>query len=461
MRRKVSKASALIGIVTLAACCALQAQTTRNPVLEYCSGTWCGWCPCGHAIIDGTIRTNIPNAIIIGYHGPAGSDPYAAFPGNGILSTLGYISYPTGVIDRTNPFPISRDDWSAAMNSRIAVNATVRLAIGKTYTSSTRTLNATVYVEPLTTLTGQYKLTFMLLENNLIYAQVGFTGNGCIGGNHYVHHDVVRAMINGEQGDALNNPSPWIPGQEISRTFSYTVDAAFVEANCTLVAFVYRVESSLSMSEIQQAQKWNLVGTIIVPVQLSSFTARVLNANTVLLEWRTISEVNNYGFFVQRARSAAGPWTELPSSFVAGHGTTNEPHEYSFADRTVTSGTWFYRLRQVDLDGTVQLTEPVRADVPTEVRADAPRQFRLRQNYPNPFNPATTFGFQIGGERDVPARLTVLDLLGREIGVIVNEVMAPGEYEIQWDASHLSSGAYFYKLAAGSFSEMRKLILAK
>jgi hypothetical protein len=151
----------------------------------------------------------------------------------------------------------------------------------------------------------------------------------------------------------------------------------------------------------------------------------------------------------------------LPNSFVAGHGTTNEPHEYSFTDRTVASGTWFYRLRQVDLDGTVQLSEPVRADVPTGVRADARLQFRLRQNYPNPFNPATMFGFQIGGERDVRARLTVLDLLGREIEVIVNEVSSPGEYEIQWDASHLCSGVYFYKFEAGGFSEMRKLILAK
>jgi hypothetical protein len=92
-------------------------------------------------------------------------------------------------------------------------------------------------------------------------------------------------------------------------------------------------------------------------------------------------------------------------------------------------------------------------------------KFSLSQNYPNPFNPSTKISFQIplnkGGERGLFTRLTVYDLLGREVATLINEKLSPGTYEIEWNASNYPSGVYFYKLITGSFSGSKKMVLLK
>jgi len=83
----------------------------------------------------------------------------------------------------------------------------------------------------------------------------------------------------------------------------------------------------------------------------------------------------------------------------------------------------------------------------------------LGQNYPNPFNPRTGVGFQVPGVSDV--RLSVYDLLGREVAVLVNERKAPGSYEVTFEARNLASGVYYYRFEAGPFVETKKLILLR
>jgi hypothetical protein len=101
------------------------------------------------------------------------------------------------------------------------------------------------------------------------------------------------------------------------------------------------------------------VSNVPLPIQLGSFRASVyLNAN-VLLEWMTISETNNYGFEVQRSPNAPNNFQTIPGSFIPGHGTTTEPHYYSYVDDNPGAGTWYYRLKQIDLDGTTHFTDPV------------------------------------------------------------------------------------------------------
>jgi hypothetical protein len=85
--------------------------------------------------------------------------------------------------------------------------------------------------------------------------------------------------------------------------------------------------------------------------------------------------------------------------------------------------------------------------------------FHLYQNYPNPFNPATTIQFSL--QRSSHVRVTVHDLLGEEVGRVVDEVKPPGTYTATWDASGMASGVYFYRLEAGSFLATRKLVLLK
>ena len=93
------------------------------------------------------------------------------------------------------------------------------------------------------------------------------------------------------------------------------------------------------------------------------------------------------------------------------------------------------------------------------INSGVPAIFELHQNYPNPFNPVTNIRFSIG--KDAVVRLTVYDLLGREVKVVLNEFRKAGSYETGFDASSLTSGIYFYRLFAGTFSEVKKMILIK
>jgi N-acetylneuraminic acid mutarotase len=91
--------------------------------------------------------------------------------------------------------------------------------------------------------------------------------------------------------------------------------------------------------------------------------------------------------------------------------------------------------------------------------ADLPTEFELFQNYPNPFNPTTKIKYQLPVQSFVT--LKVYDVLGNEIAILVNEEKPVGSYEIDFKASSLPSGIYFYKLQAGSFLQIKKMVLLK
>jgi hypothetical protein len=88
-----------------------------------------------------------------------------------------------------------------------------------------------------------------------------------------------------------------------------------------------------------------------------------------------------------------------------------------------------------------------------------PAQYSLGQNYPNPFNPSTKFTIQIARSSDI--LVTVYNVLGSQVEILVNRQLKPGTYEIDWNASGYPSGVYYYKLITGHFSETKKMILIK
>jgi len=204
-----------------------------------------------------------------------------------------------------------------------------------------------------------------------------------------------------------------------------------------------------------------IVGNAIaLPVQLVSFAGVEIPNVGVQLDWRTLSEVNNYGFYVHRKQQSDSTWTELTHSFTPGNGTTNEPHDYSFVDSSAGGGVWQYRLRQVDLNGTSHYSEAFIVSVLTEVKEQQlPTQFTLSQNYPNPFNPSTNISFSLPASGFVS--LKVYDLLGREVATLVDETRAAGSYNVRFDARSLASGTYLYRLTTPSQSATRKLILMR
>jgi hypothetical protein len=88
-----------------------------------------------------------------------------------------------------------------------------------------------------------------------------------------------------------------------------------------------------------------------------------------------------------------------------------------------------------------------------------PKQFTLQQNFPNPFNPVTNIRFDVPKQSNV--RLSVYDLLGREVEVLVNDNLKPGTYKVDWQANKYSSGLYFYKLVTDEFVDVKKMVLVK
>jgi hypothetical protein len=191
----------------------------------------------------------------------------------------------------------------------------------------------------------------------------------------------------------------------------------------------------------------------IVPVELTSFTA-IADYGVVELSWITATETNNQGFEVQR--SAGGEFEAI--AFVEGHGTTTEVQAYSYSDRSVSVGSYSYRLKQVDFDGTTSYSNLVEVDVPT------PAIFVLDQNYPNPFNPSTKIAFRLAVDSKVS--LKVFDVLGQEVASLVNTNLAVGAHSIDFDASSLNSGVYLYRIEATgidgtNFVDVKKMILTK
>lgn len=197
-----------------------------------------------------------------------------------------------------------------------------------------------------------------------------------------------------------------------------------------------------------------LVGEIhydaVVPVELVSFSASV-SLNDVELTWATATEINNQGFYIER-KSAAIEWANV--GFVEGNGTSTETRFYSFTDKDVKSGIYSYRLKQVDFDGTFRYYE-----LSSEVEIGTPQVYSLSQNYPNPFNPATKINWQI--KNDGLVTIKVFDQLGTEVATLVNEEKPAGAYEIEFNASSLASGVYYYRITSGSFVDTKKMILMK
>jgi hypothetical protein len=186
-----------------------------------------------------------------------------------------------------------------------------------------------------------------------------------------------------------------------------------------------------------------------VPVELTSFTA-ASNGADVELSWRTSTETNNQGFQVERM-NAGGSFEQV--GYVAGFGTTTEPKAYSFVDSKLEAGSYTYRLKQIDFDGTYTYSEEVNAEV------EIPLEYALEQNYPNPFNPSTTIKYSI--PEDGFVKLAVYNLLGEEVATIVSNVQKAGRYEVNFSANGLSSGVYVYRIEAANFTASKKLVLMK
>ncbi len=191
-----------------------------------------------------------------------------------------------------------------------------------------------------------------------------------------------------------------------------------------------------------------------LPVELTSFTSFIYR-NNVTLYWQTSSEKNNSKFVIERTNKTNGnnkDWSQAGS--VPGNGTTSIPLSYTFTERNLTSGIYSYRLKQIDFNGNFQYF-----NLNNDVSIGIPSKFEVYQNYPNPFNPSTKISFDLPIDGNV--NVTVFDLSGKEIVTLINDVKTAGYYTIDFNASNLSSGIYFYRISAGNFTATKKMTLIK
>jgi hypothetical protein len=186
-----------------------------------------------------------------------------------------------------------------------------------------------------------------------------------------------------------------------------------------------------------------------VPVELASFTANV-HGNNVLLQWTTATELNNFGFEVER-RAINSDYENV--GFVSGSGSTTEPRNYVFTDTKVPDGKYLYRLKQIDFNGSFDFSYEV------EVEIHSPAVYALEQNYPNPFNPSTTINYSLAEGTTV--KISIYNMLGQEVALLINEFKEAGPHSITFDASSLPSSAYFYKIETPQFKQVKKMLLAK
>lgn len=201
-----------------------------------------------------------------------------------------------------------------------------------------------------------------------------------------------------------------------------------------------------------------------IPVELISFTAQT-QGSKVVLNWSTATETNNQGFEVERqaGNQHSGVWEKI--GYVSGHGTTTEPRFYSFADENLSTGTYMYRLKQIDFDGSFEYSSEIEASV------FSPKEFALNQNYPNPFNPNTRITFDLPVESAVT--LQIFNSLGELIWQQEQSNLSAGSHSVTWDGkdnlgNSLTSGIYFLKMQAkvnssvnGDFYKSIKMMLLK
>ncbi|HEX9614659.1 MAG TPA: T9SS type A sorting domain-containing protein, partial [Bacteroidota bacterium] len=190
-----------------------------------------------------------------------------------------------------------------------------------------------------------------------------------------------------------------------------------------------------------------------LPVQLSSFAA----TSTLLgveLQWTTESEVNNYGFEVERrAVGGVAEWSRI--GFVQGAGTSSAGRDYSFTDTEVSHGRYAYRVKQIDLNGAFTYYGAMEVEV-----GIAPQNLALEPNFPNPFNPSTSIAFTV--PQDGRATLKVFNVLGQEVAVLFDEEATAGRaYRQTFDASSLPTGVYISRLEFGGQMVMRKMLFVK
>jgi pimeloyl-ACP methyl ester carboxylesterase len=188
----------------------------------------------------------------------------------------------------------------------------------------------------------------------------------------------------------------------------------------------------------------------VLPVELSSFTLNITGRN-VQLKWGTMTEKNSDKFEIEQSFTSMNNWIKTGS--VKAENLSNSPKQYSFKVNNLQSGRYYFRLKLIDNDGSFAYSKIIEADI------NIPTNFELSQNYPNPFNPTTVIKYSIPADGLV--NISLYNMLGERVKEIVNGFHKSGYYTINFNASSLASGVYFYRLNSGGKEIVKKMMVLK
>jgi hypothetical protein len=256
-------------------------------------------------------------------------------------------------------------------------------------------------------------------------------------------------IVDGTGGDDLGSfNTPYVNGSQFQDAEDFGA-LKVIEKDDSLRFEFHSVDSGYPLLDSYTINK------SVLPVELNTFTATVVSASSIQLKWSTATEVNNYGFEVER-KSGSSNWERI--GFVAGSGNSNSPKNYSYTDNPTGGNSFSYRLKQIDVDGKYKYYDVITVNIGVSSEA------QLLQNSPNPFNPSTAIKYYIPGATEVAIK--IYDILGREVRTLINQQMTGGYHIVYWNGKDsrgedVASGIYLYRLTAGSYSDTKKMNLLK
>jgi len=200
---------------------------------------------------------------------------------------------------------------------------------------------------------------------------------------------------------------------------------------------------------------------VSLPVELCFFSLYRQNEG-VLITWETASEVNNHGYNLLRSTMDTLFYAQLNTKLIAGRGNTSTSANYNYLDASAVNGyTYYYKLEQIDFSGKLSYFGPKSICLnQSEVQKNKlPEDYTLSQNYPNPFNPKTNINYELPITNYI--ELEIYNLIGQNVATLVSEKQTAGTYQVEWNASHVPSGIYYYIFKTGQFTDIKKMILLK
>jgi cytoskeletal protein CcmA (bactofilin family) len=383
--------------------------------------------------------------------------------GSPTVTNVGYVDGNLGGVTVTNSGYVTGDLWGTTLTNSGTVDGTLTTGIN-TEVPQAQTDYASAYSNIAglvadTNFTSGSDLGGLTLGRGIYASGSSFIINGTltlIGTSSDIFIFKMMSTLTTSLGSniaftggALASNVYWQVGS------SATIDGDFKGNIFALTAITQNANASIDGKLFARDAAIEIHGLSALPVELATFSATT-TGSTVKLNWNTATEVNNYGFEVEKkilkqVQIDNTVWEKI--GFVNGNGNSNSPKDYSFVDDKVSTGKYSYRLKQIDNDGQFEYSKTIEVDFNT------PNKFELSQNYPNPFNPSTTIRFDLPEASIV--KLRIFNILGQEIRTLVNQFKESGTHTINFNASELNSGMYIYKIEAGNFVQTRKMTLLK